>query len=57
MTHLATFDDIFAVLSAASLGDTAARVAVPDNPQLDDLATRFAIAVNLLLGDLHFRIV
>lgn len=50
-----SFDDIFAVMSAASVGDTKTRVALPDDPQLDDLATRFAIAVNLLLDDLHFR--
>lgn len=50
-----TFDDIFAVMSAASVGDTAARVAVTNDPPLDDLATRFAIAVNLLLDDLAFR--
>ena len=53
--HLPTFDEIFVVLSAASVGDTAARVAVPENPQRDDLATRFALAVNLLLDDLNFR--
>lgn len=55
MTRLPTFHDIFAVMSAASVGDNAARVAVPDDPPLDDLATRFAIAVNLLLDDLAFR--
>jgi PAS domain S-box-containing protein len=55
MTRPPTFDDIFAALSAASVGDAAARVAVPDDPPLDDLATRFAIAVNLLLDDLAFR--
>jgi PAS domain S-box-containing protein len=55
MTRLPTFDEIFAVLSAASAGDNAARVALPDDPQLDDLATRLAIAVNLLLDDFHFR--
>jgi light-regulated signal transduction histidine kinase (bacteriophytochrome) len=55
MRRIPTFDEIFAVMSAASVGDTAARVAVPDDPQLDDLATKFAIAVNLLLDDLHFR--
>jgi PAS domain S-box-containing protein len=55
MTHLPTFDDIFAVLSAASIGDTAARVAVPENVQRDNLATRFALMVNLLLDTLHFR--
>ncbi len=55
MTPLPTFDEIFAVLSAAAVGDAAARVAVPDTPQLDDLATRFAIALNLLLANLQFR--
>src|SRR5688572_7224136 len=55
MRRAPTFDEIFAVLSAASIGDATARVAVPENPQLDDLATRFAIAVNLLLDDLAFR--
>ncbi len=55
MTRLPTFDDIFDVMSAASVGDIAARVAVPEDPPLDDLATRFAIAVNLLLDDLAFR--
>jgi PAS domain S-box-containing protein len=46
------FDDIFAVMSAASVGDTAARVTLDDAPQLDDTATRFAIALNVLLEDL-----
>ncbi len=47
-----SFEDIFAVMSAASVGDLAARVAVPDNPQLDDTATKFALALNILLDDL-----
>lgn len=55
MTRRPTIDDIFAVMSAASVGDTAARVAVPDDPPLDDTATRLAIALNLLLDDLAFR--
>ena len=55
MTRAPTFDEIFAVMSAASVGDIEARVAVPDDPQIDDLATRFSIAVNLLLDDLAFR--
>lgn len=55
MTRAATFDDIFAVMSAASVGDAGARVALPAEPQLDDLATRFAIALNLLLDDLALR--
>jgi signal transduction histidine kinase len=50
-----TFDDIFAVMSGASVGDMQARVALPDDPQLDDTATRFAIGLNLLLDDLAFR--
>src|SRR5262249_278308 len=55
MTHVPTFDDIFAVLSAASIGDTDARVVVPDDPQRDDVAARLALAVNRLLDDLHVR--
>lgn len=55
MTRLPTFDDVFAVMSAASVGDNAARVTVPDDAPLDHLATRFAIAVNLLLDDLAYR--
>jgi PAS domain S-box-containing protein len=47
-----SFDDIFAVMSAASVGDRAARVVVPDDPPLDDAATKFAIALNILLDDL-----
>lgn len=49
------FEEIFAVMSAASVGNTEDRVALPDEPNPDDLATKFAIAVNLLLDDLHFR--
>ena len=55
MTHSPTFDDIFAVMSAASAGDTGARVPIPDDPRLDDMATKLAIALNLLLDDLAFR--
>jgi PAS domain S-box-containing protein len=55
MTRLPAFDDIFAVMDAVSVGDNTARVAVPEDPPLDDLATRFAIALNLLLDDLAFR--
>jgi two-component system, cell cycle sensor histidine kinase and response regulator CckA len=51
-----SFDDIFAVMSAASVGDLAARVAVPGSAQVDDTATRFAIALNVLLDDLQFRV-
>jgi signal transduction histidine kinase/CheY-like chemotaxis protein len=50
-----TFDEIFAVMSAASVGDTTARVVVPDAAALDDPATKLAIGLNLLLDDLAFR--
>jgi len=52
MTRVPTFDEIFAVMSAASVGDITARVAVPDDPPLDEPATTLAIALNLLLDDL-----
>ncbi|TAN33469.1 PAS domain S-box protein [bacterium] len=55
MTRAPTFDDCFSVMSAASMGDTAARVALPDAPDLEDVATRLAIALNLLLDDLDQR--
>lgn len=55
MTRAPTFDDIFAVMSAASVGETAARVPMPNDPPLDDIATKMAIALNLLLDDLAFR--
>jgi len=51
-----TFDEIFVVMAAASLGDSTARVAVPEDPELEDVATRFAVALNILLDDLAFRI-
>jgi PAS domain S-box-containing protein len=54
MTAAPTFDEIFAVMSVASVGDTEARVVIPDDAQ-DDLATRFAIAVNLLLDGLALQ--
>ena len=56
MTTAPTFDEIFAVMSTASLGDPTARVRLPDDPQTEDLATRFALALNVLLDDLAFRI-
>jgi PAS domain S-box-containing protein len=55
MNKSPSFDDIFAVMSAASVGDLTARVAVPDCPHLDDTATKFAIALNVLLDDLTLR--
>jgi PAS domain S-box-containing protein len=47
-----TFEDIFAVMAAASVGDLAARVAMPAEPDLEHIETRFAIALNILLEDL-----
>jgi PAS domain-containing protein len=56
MTSDLTFDEIFAVMSNASLGDPTARVRLPDDPEPDHLPTRFALALNVLLDDLAFRI-
>jgi two-component system, cell cycle sensor histidine kinase and response regulator CckA len=56
MTRAPTLDEIFAVMHAASSGDGAARVTLPDEADLGDPATRFAIALNLLLDDLAFRV-
>jgi signal transduction histidine kinase len=55
MSRSPTFDDVFAVMAKASVGDLTARVKVPDDARADDVATRFAIALNLLLEDLAFR--
>ena len=49
-------EEIFNVMAAASGGDPGARVPLPKEPDLDDLPTRFAIALNLLLDDLAFRV-
>lgn len=51
-----TLEEIFAVMAAASGGDQNARVAMPKDPDLEDLPTRFAISLNLLLDDLAFRV-
>jgi len=56
MTSAPSFDDIFGAMSAAALGDLTARVAVPDDPQLDDVPTRLALGVNVLLDDLSSRV-
>ena len=48
-----SFDDLFAVMGAASVGDLAARVAIPDDARLDDTPTKLAIALNILLDDLE----
>jgi two-component system cell cycle sensor histidine kinase/response regulator CckA len=55
MNGAPSFDDIFAVMAAASVGDLAPRVAVSDNPKLEDKATMFAMSLNILLDDLTFR--
>lgn len=52
MTTAPSFDDVFAAMAAASVGDLSIRVTVPEKPQLDDIATKFAIALNILLEDL-----
>jgi two-component system, cell cycle sensor histidine kinase and response regulator CckA len=51
-----TFDDIFVVMEAASNGDTDARVELPEEPDLTRTSTRFAVALNVLLDDLTFRV-
>lgn len=51
-----TFENIFAVMSAATVGETKARVALPEEPDLDDTPTRLAVALNMLLDDLAFRV-
>jgi two-component system cell cycle sensor histidine kinase/response regulator CckA len=55
MTRGPTFDDVFEVMSAASIGDATARVALPAEPDHDDPATRLAVALNILLDDLALR--
>ncbi len=49
-----SFDDIFAVMAAVSLGDEA-RVAVPEAHDVDDPATKLGLALNVLLDDLACR--
>ncbi len=51
-----TLADVFEVMSAASLGDADARVSLPTEPDLSNMATRLAIALNLLLDDMAFRV-
>jgi hypothetical protein len=50
-----SFDDIFAVMAAASVGDLTARVPEPDDAQIEDPPTKFALALNILLDDLALR--
>jgi two-component system cell cycle sensor histidine kinase/response regulator CckA len=56
MTDAPTFADVFDVMSAASIGRTTGRVPLPDEPDLEHTPTRLAIALNLLLDDLEFRV-
>ena len=55
MTTEASFDDIFAAMSAAAYGKPTARVPIPEHPDVDDLSTRVALALNILLDDLASR--
>jgi PAS domain S-box-containing protein len=55
VTGSPSFEDIFAVMSAASVGDLSARVTVPSSASLDAAATRFALGLNVLLDDLTAR--
>jgi PAS domain S-box-containing protein len=55
MTNLPSFEEILAVMSAASRGDATARVQVPDDPQPDHIPTRFGLALNVLLDELALR--
>jgi two-component system, cell cycle sensor histidine kinase and response regulator CckA len=56
MTGAPSFDDVFAAMAAASVGDLTARVHVPDEADPDDSATRIALALNVLLGDMAARV-
>ena len=50
-----TFADLFDVMAAASMGNTQLRVSLPEQPDVEDTPTRMAIALNLLLDDLAYR--
>ncbi len=52
MTRTVTFDDIFSVMGAAAVGERTARVPLPEDPDLEDTATRMAIALNILLDEI-----
>ncbi len=54
MSGAPTFDEIFAVMAEASVGK-ATRVTISDAEQPDDTATKFALALNVLLDDLAER--
>ncbi len=55
MTQGPSLEDIYAVMSAVSFGQATERVPIPKNPAPDDVPTRFAIALNVLLDDLTLR--
>lgn len=55
MKSAPSLDDVFAVMAMVSIGNMAARVAVPEDANLDDLPTRVAIGLNVLLDDLALR--
>jgi two-component system cell cycle sensor histidine kinase/response regulator CckA len=55
MTARPSFDDVFAVMSAASVGDDDARVPIAADADYDDPATKLAVALNMLLDDLALR--
>ncbi len=50
-----TFDDILSVMATASRGRGDARVPLPEQPCVDDVPTRVAIALNVLLDELSAR--
>jgi two-component system cell cycle sensor histidine kinase/response regulator CckA len=56
VTNAPDFADVFGVMSAASLGDSEARVAIPEEPDLEHWPTKLGIALNVLLDDLAFRV-
>jgi light-regulated signal transduction histidine kinase (bacteriophytochrome) len=49
------FEEVFAAMAAASAGDLAARVPLPEVPDLNDPPTRFAVELNVLLDDMAYR--
>jgi light-regulated signal transduction histidine kinase (bacteriophytochrome) len=56
MSNLPSFDDIFAVISAASAAHATARVVVPAESRLDHEPTRLAVALNALLDAFSARL-
>jgi rsbT co-antagonist protein RsbR len=55
MTPAPSFEDIYQVMAQASVGNSGARVPVPEEPDVNDTATRFGLALNVLLADLEAR--